>query len=372
MDLVIKRLTGLILVAGCLVAWFLPLIAHSPISPSPLILQHSYKREGPFAKNNVLQAVEKLGEGVLDRPEDTAVDSQELIYTATRDGWIKRMHLNGSWEDWKMVGSASLGLTVSKSGDGLVCMPNQGLLKVNDDQIFLLASEVDGIPIRLANAVVEASDVNVYFSDASTKFGADRFFLDLLEAKPHGRLLKYDPITKKTTVLLDGLGFRYLKHWIKGEKLGSTEISIENLPGGPDNINIATDGQSHRTGSHNILIGSDRLLGYGDADNIPEQLIDALNRIGIFFWSQAISAWSGPYPTWKCAQELGLSGHWNLKSQAMVVKVGEEGEPIISFDDSNGKFMSMVTSAMEMGDCLYRGSLKANFLGRLSADKFRD
>jgi hypothetical protein len=72
--------------------------------------------------------VEKLGEGFLDRPEDTAVDSRGLIYTATQDGWVKRMHLNGSWENWKMVGLASIGLTVSKSGDVLVCTP--GLVRI--------------------------------------------------------------------------------------------------------------------------------------------------------------------------------------------------------------------------------------------------
>jgi hypothetical protein len=55
MDLLINRLTVAILVAGCLVAWFLQLIAHSPISPTPLILQPSYKREGHLAKNNALQ-----------------------------------------------------------------------------------------------------------------------------------------------------------------------------------------------------------------------------------------------------------------------------------------------------------------------------
>merc|ERR1712151_24235 len=99
-----------------------------------------------------------------------------------------------------MVGGAPLGLIVSKSGDVLVCVPNQGLLKVSDDQISLLASEIDGVPIRFADAVVEASDGSVYFSDASTKFGYDRWVLDLLEAKPYGRLLKYDPITRKTTV----------------------------------------------------------------------------------------------------------------------------------------------------------------------------
>jgi sugar lactone lactonase YvrE len=362
MDLVINRFTVSILVVGCLVAWFLQLIALSPISPNPLILKHSYTREGPYAKNNVLQAVEKLGEGMLDRPEDTAVDSQGLIYTATRDGWIKRMHSNGSWEDWKMVGGAPLGLTVSTSGDVLVCMPNQGLLKVNDDQLFLLASKIDGVPIRFANTVVEASDGSVYFSDSSTKY--EKFFLDLLEAKPYGRLLKYDPITKKTTVLLDGLGFangvalsskedyiiicetwkfRCLKHWIKGEKLGSTEIFIENLPGGPDNINIAADGRSYWI----ALVG-----------RIRSRTLEFVYRYGILKHIFAT------YPN--LLEWIGFQ-----KRQAMVVKVGEHGQPITSLDDSNGKVMSLVTSAMEVGDYLYLGSLHANFLGRLSADKFR-
>lgn len=362
MDLLINSLTASILVAGCLVAWFLQLIALSPISPNPLILQQGYKREGPFAKNNVLQAVEKLGAGVLDRPEDTAVDSRGLIYTATHDGWIKRMHLNGSWEDWKMVGLTPLGLTVTKSGDVLVCMPNQGLLNVSDDQISLLTSEIDGIPIRFADAVVEASDGSIYFSDGSTKFAYDKWVLDLLEAKPYGRLLKYDPVTKKTTVLLDGLWFangvalspredyivicetwkfRCLKHWIKGEKLGITEIFIENLPGGPDNINISEDRRSYWI----ALIG------------IRSRTLEFVYRYGIL---KHIFATYPNFLEW-----IGFA-----KSSAMVVKVGEDGEPIISLEDPNGKVISLVTSAMEVGDYLYLGSLNSNFLGRLSADKF--
>lgn len=36
--------------------------------------------------------------------------------------------------------------------------------------------------------------------------------------------------------------FRCLRYWLQGEKRGQTEIFIENLPGGPDNINLAPDG----------------------------------------------------------------------------------------------------------------------------------
>ncbi|KAK2395822.1 Calcium-dependent phosphotriesterase superfamily protein [Trifolium repens] len=36
--------------------------------------------------------------------------------------------------------------------------------------------------------------------------------------------------------------FRCLKHWLKGINNGKTDIFIENLPAGPDNINLAPDG----------------------------------------------------------------------------------------------------------------------------------
>ncbi|KAJ0090484.1 hypothetical protein Patl1_13611 [Pistacia atlantica] len=36
--------------------------------------------------------------------------------------------------------------------------------------------------------------------------------------------------------------FRCCKYWLKGETKGETETLIENLPGGPDNINLAPDG----------------------------------------------------------------------------------------------------------------------------------
>lgn len=36
--------------------------------------------------------------------------------------------------------------------------------------------------------------------------------------------------------------FRCLKYWLKGEMEGRTEIFVDNLPGGPDNVNLAHDG----------------------------------------------------------------------------------------------------------------------------------
>jgi hypothetical protein len=72
-----------------------------------------------------VQRLEKLGEGALDAPEDVYVDAAAggTLYTATRDGWLQRMHPNnGSWERWRFVGGTGL-LGVAPSADGtmLVC-----------------------------------------------------------------------------------------------------------------------------------------------------------------------------------------------------------------------------------------------------------
>lgn len=55
-------------------------------------------------------------------PEDICVDEVGRIYAATRDGWIRRLHRNGSWENWKFIESHTLlGITPSMVGGILVC-----------------------------------------------------------------------------------------------------------------------------------------------------------------------------------------------------------------------------------------------------------
>lgn len=64
-----------------------------------------------------------LGEGILNKPEDVVIDREGALITATRDGWIKKMHTNGTWEFWKFLASDSmLGITTSSTpGHFIVC-----------------------------------------------------------------------------------------------------------------------------------------------------------------------------------------------------------------------------------------------------------
>ncbi|XP_043720326.1 protein STRICTOSIDINE SYNTHASE-LIKE 4-like [Telopea speciosissima] len=344
----------------CLLAFLLKIIFFSPISISPGRIQFPPPPSSPLllSTNDYLQRVTKVGEGSLEDPEDVCIDKEGIIYTATRDGWIKRVHGNGSVENWKMIGGQGLlGITMSADGSVLVCDVDKGLLKVDHDSVTMLTSHINDSKISFVDDVIEASDGSVYFSDASTKFGFHSWYLDVLEGIPHGRLLKYDPQTKETTLVLDDLGFangvalsqdqdflvvcetwkfRCLKHWLKGESRGKTEIFIENLPGGPDNINLAPDGSfwiallELRTNTWLNFVHTSKLAKHLVA-NFPK-LVDLLN---------------------------------GAKRKAMSVNVGTNGEIIRKFDDPNGNVMSFVTSVLEFEGHLYLGSLNSNFIGKL-------
>lgn len=347
-----------IFLLGFTVAIILQIFFFSPISPTTLELP-SASSLSSFPPNNRLQRVVKLGEGFLEKPEDVAVDVENgVMYTATRDGWIKRLHRNGSWENWKRLGGdALLGITVAKNGGIFVCDAEKGLLKVTEDGTSILASHINGAKINFADDVIEGSDGTIYFSDGSSKFKLHEWHLDVLEAKPHGQLLKYDPSTKETSILLDNLAFangvalskdeeflvicetwkfRCLKYWLKGEKEGETEIFVENLPNVPDNINLAPDGSFWIA----LVKTIDYRWRFVHSSNAAKHVIAAFPKL-----------------------LKVVSGH--LKG-AMVINVAADGSVIRWLDDSNGTVMSFVTSALEFEDHLYLGSLSTNFVGKVS------
>lgn len=353
-------------VGGFLIASFvgacLQIMFFSPISPDPVLELPSASSSFP-ALNNELQKLSKLGEGFLKGPEDVCVDSSAgIVYTATRDGWIKRLHPNGSWENWKNTHSQTLlGLAQSPSKDGgiLVCDTLKGILKVKDDGFsVLVSSHVNQTRIiSFPDDVVEAADGSLYFSDASAKFGLHNWYLDFLEAKPHGRLLKYDPSSNRVSTLLDGLRFangvalsadqryvvvcesfkyRCVKYWVKGEKEGETEILIDNLPGSPDNINLGSDGSFWIAVIQPVRDGWEWFVRWKMGRHI-------------------LASFPSMY-------ELLVRG---VGQRATVVKVGADGRIVRRLDDPDGKVISFLTSAVEFRDHLYLGSLKVDFLGKL-------
>ncbi len=114
----------------------------------------------------------------------------------------------------------------------------------------------------MADDVDIAPDGVIYFSDATKRYDIENWGLDLLEGRPNGRLLSYDPKTRKTRTVCDNLVFPNgvcLTH--DGEHLlvastwtcsllifdlahmsAGPRVFVRGLPGYPDNVNRASDG----------------------------------------------------------------------------------------------------------------------------------
>lgn len=255
----------LILVLCLLAALVLGSLVPSPIDSVAYEAPRSLELNGPLAPNEALRSARLVGEDRLVGAEDVAVDAAGRLYTGTEDGRIVRvtLALDGReiLEPQADTGGRPLGLRFGPAGRTLfVADARKGLLAVDETGgIEPLATQAGGVPFGFTDDLDVAPDGTIYFSDASSRFGVDEYLHDLLEARPHGRLLRYDPKAEgdKVSILLDGLYFangvalagdqsfvlvnetyRYQirRYWLKGPKAGTSDLFVKDLPGFPDNL----------------------------------------------------------------------------------------------------------------------------------------
>ena len=266
-----KGLFALLIILLLIVLYFLAWPV--PIEPVAWKAPTNPGYTGPFARNDLLKAIEFLKIGTNHGPEDVAIDDQGRIYLATHEGVIVRLQPDGTKsENWVNTNGRPLGIDFDNAGNLIVADAFRGLLSISPEgKIIELATIADGMPIRYADDVDCAADGKIYFSDASTKFGAkesggtmEGSLLDIMEHGGHGRLLVYDPATRQTKTLLRGLNFangvavshdqtyvlvnetgsyRVIRYWVAGPNRGKSEPIIENLPGFPDNISTGLGGR---------------------------------------------------------------------------------------------------------------------------------
>tara|TARA_Y100000996_G_scaffold167593_1_gene130238 strand:+ start:1488 stop:2552 length:1065 start_codon:yes stop_codon:yes gene_type:complete len=193
-------------------------------------------------------------------PEDIVLKDNK-IYVGYDNGVI--MNIDGVFSN---TNGRPLGMAFDSEENLIVADAIQGLLSIDmSGQVTSLSikSDSDNISFKFVDDLDIASDGKIYFSDASSKYGYGSDRLELLEHSPNGRLLVYDPASQKTTTLLKDLYFangvalssdesfvlvnetymyRIQKYWLKGDKAGTAEIFIENLPGFPDNVSSNEEG----------------------------------------------------------------------------------------------------------------------------------
>lgn len=328
-----------------------------PVSVEPVVFNapEDPGLKGVFKPNKKLAESQLILEGLDIGPEAVAVASDGWLFTGFENGEIIKFNeTNNQHSILANTGGRPLGMKFDEAGSLIVADIHKGLLSINPDgKISLLTNEVNGTKIFFADDLDIASNGIIYFSDA-TQRNYD-IMVEAFELQPTGRLLSYNPATKTTTIELENLRFangvavgandEYLlitetfglivnKYWLKGTKKGQKEILVDALPGFPDNIT------------------------YNDAGifwlAIPE--IRPGNAVESLYTKPFIRKMLSRLPDFVINQTVP-------PKKAMVIGIDENGKVIHNLQDDSGKLYSL-TSALQIDDYLYMGSLKMNSLAK--------
>lgn len=335
-----------------------------PVSIAPIAWQAPVNDgfTGDFKQNQKLANIEIIPLSDTHGAEAIA-HKENIIYASTREGWIIRYdELTGEVSKWVNTQGSPLGIAFDSRGNLIVADAYRGLLSIaSSGQITLLTNSVNGQSILYADDLDIADDGKIYFSDASSKFGAEQFGgtypasrLDILEHGGHGRLLVYDPNTQTTEIVMEGLNFangvaidkqsqfvlvcetgsyRIHKYWLKGDKAGTSEILIDNLPGFPDNVVRGYEGRFW--------------VGLVSPRN---QLLDNVSALPILR---------------KIVHRLPDSLQPQAQHYSHVFAIDGDGKVVTSLQDPNGHYHTN-TGALESEQWLYISSLQAADFARIN------
>jgi ribose transport system permease protein len=313
-----------------------------------------------------LAGAEVLASGMIDGPEDVILDADNHLYCGTRDGRLVRIAAPDytQVETFAQIGGRPLGLATDREGNILVCVAGMGLVRVNKErQVELLTDQTqrslftiqDDTTIRMADDVDIAPDGVIYFSDATRRYDIESWGLDLLEGRPNGRLLSYDPKTRKTRTVCDNLVFPNgvcLTHDGKHLIVASTwtcsllifdladlsagpRVFVRGLPGYPDNVNRASDG------GYWVALAGMRNPVTDLAMRFPGLRRRMTRAVAPTHW---------------------LFGNLNIGG---VLKIDGAGQIVDAYWDEPSGPLYMITSMREHKGALYLGGVTNNKIGRL-------
>lgn len=252
-----------------------------------------------------------------------------------------------------------LGLRFDKrSGDLYIADAYFGLMKVGPEGGLAtsLTSEAEGVPLGFTNDLDIDDQGNIYFTDSSTKYQRRNFLQLVFSSEDSGRVLKYDPNTKETTVLVRKLQFpngislskdgsffvfcegqigRLTKYWLKGEKAGTWEPLVV-LPGFPDNV---------RTNENNefwVAIHCRRTL--------YPHILARYPKVRTLWLKLPISA--------KLHYLMQIGG----RLHGAVAKYSADGKLLQILEDRQGKVVKAVSEVEEKDGKLWMGSVLMSFV----------
>ena len=319
---------------------------------------------GKLALNEKLSTTQKVSLEGLFGPEDIVFDSTGAMYCGVHigendfsDGRILKIDAAGKVEEYVSTNSWVAGLHFDQNGNLIALSHKLGLISISPDKkITVLANKDEkGRPFLIPNGLDIASDGKIYFSNTSynsaynVKYGRKL----ILEMLPNGGLYCYNPLTNKVETLIDGTYFgngvvlskdesyvlltetekyRILRYWLKGEKAGTKDVFMDNLPGFPNGISIRENGSYW--------------LGFSTKRN------DALDDIH-------------PKPAMK-KFVYGLPSFLQPKQElfGMILNISPEGIVINALFDATGKFTPETGAVKEYEGHLYIGGDIVPYIGK--------
>ncbi|MEO1142090.1 MAG: SMP-30/gluconolactonase/LRE family protein [Pseudomonadota bacterium] len=288
-----------------------------PIEPKAWNAPTNAGYVGDFRANNDMASMRLIDLGGYVGPEDLTEGPDGRIYMSTHSGVVAYYDPETD-KVGKYVDSNGRILGLEFGPDGILYGADayQGLVRFEEDgsETLLTNKTSDGSPIKYANSLDITSDGIIYFTDATQRFGAKEnggtlpaSILDLMEHGLTGRVLKFDPSTGETSVVIEGLSFANGVSLTKDEKhllvaetgnysvtkfaldgSGASERILRNLPGFPDNLNRDADGSfwlglaSPRSEPVDRLSGSPFLRKV--IMRLPEAVRPKPQRYGFIIW----------------------------------------------------------------------------------------
>jgi len=318
----------------------------------------------PFGPDDRLKRAEAIDLGEHHGPEDISSGHDGLLYATSTGGKILQIDGYGRVIEFADVGGRALGIETDADGSFVVANAHIGLQRISPDgSVETLLSEVDGRPLVYADDLAIAADGTVYFSEASTKFGAkdsggtyEGSLLDIMEHGGHGQIIEFNPDTGDARVIIDGLNFangvaisedqtfllisdlgsyRILKHWLRGPDSGTTVVLLDNLPAFADNINNGLNGR----------------FWIGMIAPRSKQLDDLSDK---------------PFLR-KIVQRLPARFRPKAEPHSHVIAINGDGEVLMNLQDPDARFSSL-TGVLETRDSLYLTTLFGNQLAKLDKD----
>ncbi|HEX2889382.1 ABC transporter permease [Vineibacter terrae] len=319
-----------------------------------------------FAQNDKLRNVDAIGLGRIEAPEDVILDRHDNLYAGSRHGDIIRFFPPDyeRMEVYAHIGGQPLGMAFDRQDNLYVCIGGMGLYRITPDRKVEKATDEtnrswrsvnDDSRLRLADDLDIADDGRIFFSEATVRYEMDEWPVESVEARGNGRIICYDPNTNTTHTAVSGLKFpngiciasdgqsilfaetfgcTVKRYWFDGPKKGQVEMVMDNLPGYPDNINLASDG------NYWLAMVGMRCPALDLAWRMPGFRRRMAKRLPVDEWLFA-----------------------NINT-GCVIKFNEKGEVLESLWDLGGKNHPMITSMREHKGHLYLGGILNNRIGR--------